>query len=401
MRIAIRLFRPGGGSSVPGRIAALIQPNLVNNSIKELPLPAVLVTGSAGKSTTTKLLVQILRSHGLRVFTNPSTSNIRQGFFSAILTAGDFKGKLDHDIAVLEADEGHGPALARSISPQLAVFTNLMSDQLDRFVDPEFVASKLREIASYSTQILINADDSNLIHLAELVDKPTQAIKSANHLRTADSYPKYAFFDGHARDIETVLATVTDFEEASFSVESDGESRDLRLIAPGVHMALNTTLAIAAAMQVLGPRFSWETVSQSLDSAEGVFARWEDVVLYGVKTRLVLVQNPGSFNLNLSLIREWPKRVFIGIGRDVHDPSWLWTVDVSKISHVDVLGGFNAYEAAALLVTHDIPISKIIAEIPEAVDRFLSLPTDPADERIMIITADAMRRVRRHLRLAK
>lgn len=402
VRRAIRAVRPGGGSSVPGRVAAKIQPNLVSDALSSLPMKAILVSGSAGKSTTTKQLVDLLRGHGLNVFTNPSTSNIRQGFFSAVLTTCNWRGQLPGiDIAVIEVDEGHGPALAKQLQPQLTILTNVMSDQLDRFVDPEFVVEKLLQIALHSEAILINSDDQNLLNIASRFRGPKFSISSSEGLRKDKSYPKYAFIDSSFENTCHEVLTLVDFKSDQAKISHLGKLYEVGLAAPGAHMALNASLAVAASIRVMGKKFDWPAAQAILNTNTGVFARWESVELAGATTRLVLVQNPASFQLNLDLVDRWPQRIYVGIGRDVHDPSWLWTVDMRQIPHVDVLAGFNAPEAAARLETSCVQVGTIESDIPTSVDIFLGLPVAKDEERIMIITADAMRRVRRHLRLAK
>ncbi|MEK9908293.1 MAG: DUF1727 domain-containing protein, partial [Aquiluna sp.] len=108
LRYLLRLIRRGGGSALPGLIVSKLAPGLLSRTLKKLPMGVVLVSGSAGKSSTTQTLVRLLEAHGIRVFTNPSTANIRQGYYSAILESGDLLGRLEFDIAVIEADEGHG-----------------------------------------------------------------------------------------------------------------------------------------------------------------------------------------------------------------------------------------------------------------------------------------------------
>jgi UDP-N-acetylmuramyl pentapeptide synthase len=83
-RVAIRRFRPGGGSALPGLLLSKVAPKLLAKSLRSFPQGLVVITGSAGKSTTTKMVVAIARAHGLQVFTNPSTANIRQGFFCLV-----------------------------------------------------------------------------------------------------------------------------------------------------------------------------------------------------------------------------------------------------------------------------------------------------------------------------
>ncbi len=401
LRFCIRLVRPGGGSSVPGRLAAIVAPNMVIDAFRQMPLGVVFVTGSAGKSTTTNQLVAVLRAHKLRVFTNPSTSNIRQGFFTAVMTACDWRGRVSADIAVFEVDEAHGAVLAKQFAPRLTLFTNLMSDQLDRFVDPEFVYKRLLETANGSAQIIVNSDDTNLRRLSLESQVPIMQISSNALVQSQRGYPQYALSPVSVGPLEADSITLQSVTADKCVLEHNGLQHDFTLAASGPHMALNLALAIAGAMTILGEKFAWPTAQDAISNSSGVFARWERVGLRGFPTTLVLVQNPGSFQINLDLVDAWPKRIFIGVGRDVHDPSWLWTVDFARLPRVDMVAGFNAPEFAARLVVADIVFDAFEADVPKAVDDFLDLPLGSGEERIMFITADAMRRMRRHLRLAK
>ena len=136
LRSLIRIVRRGGGPAFPGVVARRIDPVLLGRTLDSYQYGVVVVSGSAGKSSTTYQLVKLLEDHGLRVFTNPSTANIRQGLFAAVLKESDIRGRINYDIAVLEWDEGHGAALASELTIRLAVLSNVLSDQLDRFVDP-------------------------------------------------------------------------------------------------------------------------------------------------------------------------------------------------------------------------------------------------------------------------
>jgi len=125
LRFLVRLVRPGGGSALPGLVANKLDPKLLFNALAALDQGLVVVSGSAGKSSTTGYLVSLLEAHGLRVFTNSSTANIRQGLVAAVLKQGNWRGRIDSDIAVLEFDEGHGAVLAGELEVRLALLTNV------------------------------------------------------------------------------------------------------------------------------------------------------------------------------------------------------------------------------------------------------------------------------------
>ena len=87
----------------------------------------------------------------------------------------------------------------------------------------------------------------------------------------------------------------------------------------------------------------------------------------------------------------------VAIGRDVHDPSWLWTVDLQKLTHADVVTGYNAHEIAMRLAYDEIPMGLIDEDLEVAVRSFLDLPAPSTGHKTVIFSADAMRRIRRML----
>jgi hypothetical protein len=172
-RVAIRLVRPGGGSALPGVILSRIAPGILARTLNGFAQGVFIVTGSAGKSTTTKMLVAIARAHGLAVFTNPSTANITQGFYASIIERSNLFGRISGDVAILEMDEGHAATLTKRLKPRFVTILNVLEDQLDRFVDPAVVREKLRETAlAASDAVILNADDQNLLLLADSVEVP-------------------------------------------------------------------------------------------------------------------------------------------------------------------------------------------------------------------------------------
>ena len=98
----------GGGTALPGLVIEKIDPDFIKRTLSQLPRGVVIITGTNGKTTTTKMVVELLESQGLKVFTNRTGSNFSRGVAAALLGEIDGKGKLTADIAVLELDEAHG-----------------------------------------------------------------------------------------------------------------------------------------------------------------------------------------------------------------------------------------------------------------------------------------------------
>src|SRR5688500_322075 len=97
----------GGGSALPGLVAEKIDPNFLPRTLGNLPQGVIVISGTNGKTTTTKMVVELLQGQGLKVFTNRTGSNFTRGVVAAVLGETTIGGKLDADVAVLELDEAH------------------------------------------------------------------------------------------------------------------------------------------------------------------------------------------------------------------------------------------------------------------------------------------------------
>jgi UDP-N-acetylmuramyl tripeptide synthase len=350
----------------------------------------VVVSGSSGKSSTTQLLVALLRAHGYKVFTNPSTANIKQGFYAAILQFGDYRGHIDADFVVMEWDEGHGAALVESLQPRLAVLTNVYSDQLDRFVDPELVVDKLKKIYDHADHAVINVDDKNLTQFAD-----PQKTTSFGLSPTIFPRPSYAINFGPEPKFEPSVE-VSKLGEKSLQLRVSGRLLSFETEADAPHQGLNLAASIAAVSTLIDP--DWDLIEKTVSNLPPVFARDEVASIRGKDVRFLLCLNPTSFTHSLSEISDQTSPLMIMAGSDISDPSWLWTVDFSKLRHVDVVGGKNAYDLALRLMYQDVQVDRIILEADKAADAFLEL-SGPSPT--VLFTADAMRRTRRYLGLAK
>src|SRR6266536_2163493 len=109
----------GGGSALPGLFVEKIDPDFIKRTLSQLPRGIVVVSGTNGKTTTTKIVVELLESQGLKVFTNRTGSNFTRGVAAALLGEVDTSGRLDADIAVLELDEAHAVHFVRAIPPRV------------------------------------------------------------------------------------------------------------------------------------------------------------------------------------------------------------------------------------------------------------------------------------------
>lgn len=147
----------GKGSSMPGRVALKLDPDILKKI--ELPRYVVAVTGSNGKTSTVEMLAHILREAGHTVAYNQEGSNQIEGVTTFILDDCDYHGKAQSEIYLLESDERFARHTFRHFVPTHYVIANLYRDQLTRNGHPEWVYHVLEESIHPESRLILNADD--------------------------------------------------------------------------------------------------------------------------------------------------------------------------------------------------------------------------------------------------
>jgi UDP-N-acetylmuramyl tripeptide synthase len=405
IRVLARLR--GGGSAFPGRVALLIAPRFLQRAVEKLPLGVVFVSGSNGKSTTTQMLVAIMRAHGVDVFTNPSGANLPQGIASAILAEVPLDGRLREQIAVLEVDEAFGPGLAKRLVPRSVLLINVQVDQLNRFYEPDRVVGMLESFASVATDhLVINADDHNLVDLASRL-----AGNGATLSAFAMSPELLSLSPWLARGDNPALAGVApavigadtrlvawEGDRASIAVEGHPGHVDVSLPARGLHNAVDATAAFAMTRALLGERFDPATAARGLAGMETVFGRGEVLrTPEGEELEILMMKNPPSLQVNLDALPEPPEQVFVAVDEGTPDPSWVYGSDLSRIRHVDVLTGTKCWQFATRFGYADIDVRAIEPELAPALRRFLALPQPARGRKTLIVNYEQMMLVRKQL----
>lgn len=402
VRFAARLRKPGGGSAIPGLIVNRIAPGYLTRTLSGFPQGLVVVSGSSGKSTTTKMLVAILRAHGVDVFTNPSTANISQGLTSALLERADWQGRVPGDVAVLEMDEGHGALVMQGVDARVVALTNVMVDQIDRFHDSDMVVGMLARIAVQAHEaVVVNGDDANLERLAGQLRPDVAVHRFGVSQEVLDASPRGL---GYTETSSERLAhgtgvRVTTVNGAEAVLDDGGTSVTIGLPARGTHYAVDAAAAYSTARAVLGDRFSSTTASRALSEIPAVFGRGERVSVRGHDVEFVLVQNPASYQLNVDSIAAGTEQILFAIGSDVRDPSYFWPTDASSLGRVAIVSGSKAAEAALMLAYDGVEIDRVEPDLGRALDDFLAAPAPASGVKTIVFSADSMRRTRAHLGL--
>jgi lipid II isoglutaminyl synthase (glutamine-hydrolysing) len=328
---ASRRLGLGGGSVIGGRVGLLVAPDLLRALASNRTV--VLVSGTNGKTTTTRLLAAALGGPG-RVATSSAGANLPPGLAVALAALPPPAP------AVLEVDEAYLGRLAQTLGPAVVVLLNLSRDQLDRVGEVRMVAQRWRgALATVDTAVVANADDPLVAWAAGTAAKVTWVAAGLSWRDDAAGCPSC---DGRI----TFAAEGEGWScDCGFSrpqpelrlldaalVTADGRRLGLRLALPGRANRANAAMAMAAT-GILGVD---EAVAlESMASVGEVEGRFAIVDAGGVRARLLLAKNPAGWTEVLGMLQETTGPVVIGINArvaDGHDPSWLWDVPFERLA---------------------------------------------------------------------
>lgn len=383
----------GGGSAFPGLVVERVDPGYMARALGRLPLGVIAVSGTNGKTTTTKMIVEMLEAQGLRVFTNRTGSNFSRGVVAAMIQESSLRGRLHADVAVLELDEAHAMYFIERVSPRITLLLNVLRDQLDRFGEIDTTARYLQRIADATTDVLVVNREDRLI----------AAIGERTRLRAVEGRPAVKTFglsddlletfpgddDFHsataiAVDLERESADVTlvglGKNEATFAI--DGAEYATPLLLEGLYNTYNAAAALvtvraAVAISDVGHQSSANTpeLLAALADVRPAFGRGEKIMLDGQPLELVLVKNPAGFRLGLASFDAEGVAVMIAINdqyADGRDMSWLWDVDFASLEPggVETVSGTRAWDMALRLEHDDVRVGVVEEDLGTALTQF-------------------------------
>ena len=400
-RLAARVRGGGsGGTAFPGLVMERTDPGFLERTLSRLPRGVIVVSGTNGKTTTTKMVVQLLREQGLKVFTNRTGSNFVRGVLASLLTEVDAAGNLDADIAVLELDEAHAVHFVAQVRPRACLLLNVMRDQLDRFGEIDYTASLLHSIAKATSDVVVlNGDDPRLAAPAFLEDVTARVVSfgagedlrslflSDDDLRTGLASPRDR---GEGPGPRVTLEAINGQRA---TVRVDGTSHEVDFAIPGVHNLLNACAALGAVLEVLGEDADLPGLLATLGTVQAAFGRGEVLTLDGRPVQLSLVKNPAGFRMGLlsaAAQAQAGEVVVVAINdeyADGRDMSWLWDVDFAALrtNGVAVVTGVRAWDMALRLRYDDVEVTDVEPDLRKAVALMRRAATD-ADRPMRIFT---------------
>lgn len=379
----IALLR-GGGSALPGLFVEKIDPQFIRRTLAQLPEGVVVISGTNGKTTTTKMVVELLQSQGMKVFTNRTGSNFTRGVAAALLGEVDTHGKLAADIAVLELDEAHARHFVEAIKPRYSLLLNVLRDQLDRFGEIDTTTKMLERIAEKTTEtVVLNREDPRIATIGTKLHH-----QDVVYFGLAPSLTWLFPHDDAMRSStettrQSVKADVTlaalDGQKARFTLGTRSVSTTLEL--SGIYNVYNAAAALALVRTIMGEKVNEEKLIDALAHVTPAFGRGESLQVNGQPLEIVLVKNPSGFRLSLGSFDPKGYATMIAINdnyADGRDMSWLWDVDFDSLRKEGVVevSGMRAYDMALRLQYDEVPTKHVQSSIPKALKQFLATSGD-------------------------
>ncbi|MGO4120790.1 MurT ligase domain-containing protein [Arthrobacter sp. YAF16] len=405
----------GGGSALPGLVVEKIDPGFMQRTLSTLPLGVAVVSGTNGKTTTTKMVVELLESQGLKVFTNRTGSNFTRGVAAALLGEVDWRGRLDADVAVLELDEAHAVHFVNKVPPRYCLLLNVLRDQLDRFGEIDKTAELLQHIAAKTSgTVVLNREDPRVARIADTLNGPAAGGPEVRYFGLDDSLlstfpnddemratPGSPVPPAPAKPGADVVLRRVGADDADF--EYDGATVSTGMKLRGVYNIFNAAAALTLARAITGARGTGTDHAGLLTALSNVapaFGRGESLVVDGLPLELVLVKNPSGFRLGLKSFPAAGYATMIAINdnyADGRDMSWLWDVefDTLRDGGVDQLSGSRAYDMALRLQYDDVAIGAVDTDIAAALAAFIRGSKDKPKR--IFCTYTAMLAIRREL----
>jgi UDP-N-acetylmuramyl tripeptide synthase len=415
----------GGGTTLPGKLLWKLDPAAIDRLAGQLPQGSVLVSATNGKTTTTAMAAEILRTR-VRLAHNDSGANLVSGVASTLLRT---RGA---ELGLFEVDEAALSELARRLRPKALLLCNLFRDQLDRYGELELVAARWREaVASLpDAQLVVNGDDPQVGDLGRDragsltfgIDDPRHARHELQHaadskycLRCGTPYRYAAAYVGHlgdyacpncghARPPLDVIAREIELrglDGSSFTLASPSGEARVELSLPGLYNVYN---ALAAASLAVALGVAPSEIVGGLGRFSAAFGRFERITIGERRLLMLLIKNPAGANEAVRTIVDGgaPKVAVIALNdaiADGRDVSWIWDVDFEPLlGGLDTLvaTGSRAAELALRFAYGGLARDRIevVPSLEAALDRGLEL-TPVGGELTLLPTYTAMLALRR------
>ena len=348
-RWSSRVTGRGAGAMIGGLVAMTLDKSVLRQLGRSRR--TAIVTGTNGKSTTTRMTAAALGTCG-PVATNAEGANMDAGLVAALA------GARDAELAALEVDEMHVPHVADAVDPMVIVLLNLSRDQLDRVGEINHIERTLRAGLARHPETVVIANCDDVLMTSAAYDSPNVVWVAAGGGWANDSVSCPRSGEIIVRDGAHWYSTGTDFKRPSPQwwyddttvYGPDGFSAPMQLALPGTVNRGNATQAVAAAV-AMGADPS--AAVKAVEGVDEVAGRYRTVSLGAHTVRMLLAKNPAGWQEALSMVDTDAGAVVISVNGQVpdgEDLSWLWDVNFEHfVDHPVVAAGERGTDLAVRL----------------------------------------------------
>lgn len=412
-----RALNMGEGSNIPGKVALRLFPDLLEILVPRYKKGWVLITGTNGKTTTTKILVELIRNSGFQVSTNAKGANLLSGIVTSILL-DQVRLNQDYaaDYAVFEIDEAVLIKSFKLFHPQVLVVTNFSRDQLDRYGEVDSNVNRIIDlilVPEYQCQVVLNGNDPNVARIGSVV-KPENRIYFGikEEIASSDTGLLVERDTGVGVGVGLELPDL-DLWADSIKIDYLNGSRfrletkntnidDVEIKLPGVFNILNSLAALAVGV-LIGNDLS--AMVAKVNNVTPSYGRSEYFNYRGASVFMFLVKNPVGFNHIINLLgqSQGEKRLLFllnDLTADGKDVSWIWDVSLENIWKLPgiketVTSGTRAGDMALRIKYSNPPqISLTVDYSPQRAFKDLANRLQPGEELLVLANYTSMIRFR-------
>src|SRR5271156_449036 len=335
-RWASRVTGRGAGAMIGGLVAMTLDRSILRQLGTGRRI--VVVTGTNGKSTTTRMTAAALRTLG-GVASNAEGANMDAGLVAAL--AADPGAAL----AVLEVDEMHVPHVADAVEPAVVILLNLSRDQLDRVGEINVIERRLRAGLAEHPNTVVVANCDAVLMTSAAYDHTNVVWVAAGGSWAADSVSCPRSGEVIVREQGHWYSTGADFKRPSpqwwFDDNTlygpDGLALPMRLALPGAVNRGNAAQAVAAAVALGADPAAAVAAVSGVDEVAG---RYRTIQVGQHTVRMLLAKNPAGWQEALSMVNKDAAGVVIAVNGQVpdgEDLSWLWDVRFEHFENTPVV----------------------------------------------------------------
>ena len=339
------------GETIPGKILLLFNAQAL--SILSTDTSTLLVSGTNGKSSTSKFLSNSLKIFG-SVATNTTGSNLIWGVVSTLMNHADF--------SVLEVDELHLVKVLDETKPKVVVLLNLSRDQLHRMHEVKKVSDKWHQLCTRNpeTTYVVDVDDPFLNYATKDSVKVVKISFGGRRHPDGAVCPSCGAYMNWRGGIYDCLCGLTN------------KNPD-QLLPDGSAAYRNATLANIAA-ELMG--------AKPIPVDEKALERSVTKDYAGVTANIRLTKNPASWTEALRGV-DSQNVVLIVNARQVDgiDTSWLWDVSFASLKGKNVV----VTGERALDIAYRLHVEGVEAAVVDSFDK--AIKKFPRGSRVSVLSA--------------